>query len=142
MEQLIEFFLRHWELSLLFILLFAAVIIYEWRSQLMGPQRVTPQEVISLINYDKAIVLDVRGKDVFKQGHIINALSIAIEDLEKDLKKIHKHKSKPIVVVCGSGMQQSAKVAEKLEKAEFSDVKILAGGIDAWRNANLPLEKG
>jgi rhodanese-related sulfurtransferase len=37
---------------------------------------------------------------------------------------------------------ESGKAAKRLVKAGFTNVATLAGGLDAWRRADLPLAKG
>jgi rhodanese-related sulfurtransferase len=43
--------------------------------------------------------------------------------------------------VCKNGVA-SGKAATRLVKAGFTNVATLAGGIEAWRRADLPLAKG
>jgi rhodanese-related sulfurtransferase len=44
------------------------------------------------------------------------------------------------VVVCASGMR-SAKAAQQLKKMGHEKAQSLAGGMKAWREANLPVNK-
>jgi rhodanese-related sulfurtransferase len=45
-----------------------------------------------------------------------------------------------VVVVCAAGMR-SAKAAAQLKSMGYENVQSLAGGLKAWRAANLPIEK-
>ena len=53
---------------------------------------------------------------------------------------MEKFKSQPLILVCPRGLQSSA-LANQLKKQGYL-VHVLAGGIEAWQNAELPLNKG
>jgi rhodanese-related sulfurtransferase len=56
------------------------------------------------------------------------------------MKELEKIKSKPIIVSCGRG-NRSLNVANRLRKLGYPEVFSLRGGIAAWQQANMPLEK-
>ena len=56
------------------------------------------------------------------------------------LTKLMKHFPLPVVVVCASGARATRAVAI-LKKLGFERAHALAGGLSAWREANLPVEK-
>jgi rhodanese-related sulfurtransferase len=45
-----------------------------------------------------------------------------------------------VVLVCPTGARASRAVA-LMKKAGYENVKTLSGGLSAWREANLPVEK-
>jgi rhodanese-related sulfurtransferase len=94
---------------------------------------------VQLINRQDAVVIDVREPNEFKAGHIPNARNIPMGQLEsrKDLEKL---KSKPILLVCQSG-SRSAQASANLQKQGYN-VVTLAGGMAAWQQASMPVEKG
>ena len=55
--------------------------------------------------------------------------------------ELEKHKSQPIIVVDGSGMQ-AQEPASALNKAGFEKVFVLKEGIAGWSGENLPLVRG
>jgi rhodanese-related sulfurtransferase len=55
-------------------------------------------------------------------------------------KALPTNKSLPVVLVCASGARSSRAVG-LLRKAGYENVRSLAGGLAAWREANLPVEK-
>ena len=127
--------------------LFAAVIVsggmLAWPliARLMRPgQEVGPAEAVQLINRRDAVVLDVRDVAEFKSGHITNARHVPEAELESRSKELEKVKSKPIIVSCARG-NRSAGVAGRLRKLGFNEVFSLRGGLTAWQQANMPLEK-
>jgi rhodanese-related sulfurtransferase len=93
-----------------------------------------------LINQQNALVLDVREAAEYEKGHMLNARNIALGGLESRAAEMEKHKAKPLIVVCEDG-NRSRRAATALRKQGFEQVFTLSGGIGAWRQAGLPLEK-
>ncbi len=105
-----------------------------------GVPSLTTAEAINLINRDHAMVIDVRNDAEFASGHIVDARNIPLDKLAERLNELAKFKDKPVLVNCQRGMR-SAKACDILRKAEFTKVNNLAGGIDAWLAAKLPVIK-
>lgn len=101
---------------------------------------VGPSDAVMLINRKDAVVLDVRDDTEFAGGHITNARHVPEKQLADHIKALEKFKSKPVIVSCASG-RRSAAVADNLRKQGFADVVALRGGIGAWVQAGMPLEK-
>lgn len=85
------------------------------------------------------ILLDAREKEEFKVSHIKNALWVGFNSfsLEKTMKLL-PDKNTEIIIYCSVGVR-SEKIGEQLQKAGYSKVKNLYGGIFAWKNNNLPV---
>ncbi|HEY3433879.1 MAG TPA: rhodanese-like domain-containing protein [Rhodocyclaceae bacterium] len=90
------------------------------------------------INREDALVIDVRESNEWATGHIPDARHIALGQLEKRLHEIEKFKERPIIVCCASG-NRSAGACKQLQKAGFTQVFNLNGGISSWADANLPI---
>lgn len=103
-----------------------------------GVPNLSPAEAVTLINRSNAVVLDVRDAAEFAAGHIAEAKHIALDDLPAKLNELKKHQNKAVLVNCQRGTR-SAKACEILRTAEFTQVHILQGGLDAWVNAKLPV---
>ena len=101
---------------------------------------VGPAEAVTLINRKDAVVLDVRDEAEFAGGHINNARHVPEKQLVERAKELEKLKSKPVIVSCATG-RRAATVADSLRKQGFAEVVALRGGIAAWRQAGMPLEK-
>jgi rhodanese-related sulfurtransferase len=118
-----------------------ALLIWPLIARLMRPgQEVGPAEAVQLINRRDAVVLDVRDANAFKSGHITNARHIPEGELENRAKELDRLKAKPIIVSCARGSRAS-NVASRLRKLGFNEVVTLRGGLAAWEQANMPLEK-
>ncbi|WP_188440597.1 rhodanese-like domain-containing protein [Planktosalinus lacus] len=85
------------------------------------------------------IVLDAREKEEFAVSHLSNSIWVGFDSfsLEQTLQKF-PDKNAEIVVYCSVGVR-SEKIGEKLQKAGYTQVKNLYGGIFAWKNNNLPV---
>src|SRR5688572_14605182 len=54
--------------------------------------RITAQELLSDLRRRKAILVDVRGLDAYKERHIKGALSIPVDQVESRLKELPRGK--------------------------------------------------
>lgn len=94
------------------------------------------------------VLVDVREPDEYAQGHLPGAVNLPRGVLEF---QIHAHPamacvadaalaepSRRMVLYCRTG-GRSALAADSLRQLGFTDVCSLAGGFEAWRNADLPV---
>ncbi|MDB5858637.1 MAG: sulfurtransferase [Ramlibacter sp.] len=100
----------------------------------------TPNGAVQLINRERAVVVDVCESDEFAAGHVAGARNIPLNQLEKRLPEVVKNKTLPIVLVCQTGgrAKRALGVAKGLG---YDQAVVLGGGLGAWKEANLPLEK-
>lgn len=105
-----------------------------------GRKQVDAQEAVLKMNHDNALVLDVREDKEVAFGRIPHAKHIPIGQLKTRLNELEKFKTKPIIVTCRSGHRSSSACGILTENG-FADVYNLAGGMSAWEQANLPVEK-
>jgi rhodanese-related sulfurtransferase len=103
-------------------------------------QEVGPLEAVQLMNRRDAVVIDVRDAAEYKSGHITNARNVPEKELDARAKELERVKSKPIIVCCPRG-NRSGTIAGRLRKLGFDEVVTLRGGLAAWQQANMPLEK-
>jgi hydroxyacylglutathione hydrolase len=85
----------------------------------------------------EGLVLDVRSRDEWNNGHIKDSLSIYVGSLEKRVDELPK--GKQITVVCESGTRSSF-AASILLKADRKNVINMLGGMSAWRRMGYPVE--
>ncbi len=86
-----------------------------------------------------AVLLDIRESDETAQGIIENAKVIARGYLETSAQTEIPDTDTPVVVYCASGTR-SLFAAESLRSIGYTNVASLDGGIDAWKQAGLPIE--
>ena len=141
MQEYIEFFKANPMLSLAWVGLFIAVIVMTVKSAFSKVKNIGNQELSILVNREDAKVVDVRAKEEFKKGHIVDALNVPMADIKNNqLSVLEKYKSTPIVLVCNTGMT-SSQAAQLLAKQGFENLLNLKGGMSDWQAANLPVKK-
>ncbi len=100
----------------------------------------SPQQAVQMINREKAQVIDVCSAEEFAAGHLIGARHVPLDQLEQQLAGVAKNKSQPLILVCASGMRSKRAVAVA-KKLGYEQAHSLTGGLKAWKEANLPVEK-
>jgi rhodanese-related sulfurtransferase len=85
-------------------------------------------------------LVDVREDHEWAVDHIAGALHMGRGVLERDVETKIPDPKASIVLYCGGGFR-SALAAWNLTKMGYTNVKSMAGGIRAWRDAGFPLEK-
>lgn len=138
MDNFISFAINHWALFLTLAILLALIFINEAQTARGGSDQLSPQQAVSRINHDNATVFDIRDKERFQEGHIVDAINTKSSDFE--LPKMEKYKNKAIIIACGNG-SQSTQLLAKLKKTGFENPAILKGGMSAWSTAELPVVK-
>ena len=140
MEKLPEFIANHLWLVSLFVAILALLLWNIFGSAMSGLAQVGPAEVTRLLNHEKALLLDLRTNADYSSGHILNARNIPAAELESRQKELQKHKSGPIIL-CGNRDADGVKAGRVLKFAGFEKIYSLKGGLEAWRNANLPVTR-
>lgn len=87
-----------------------------------------------------AQLVDVRTAEEFNAGHLKSALNMDINNNDLAKRSQYLDKEKPLFVYCYSG-GRSARACDYLRKAGFKIVYDMDGGINKWREKNLPEEK-
>lgn len=141
MQEYIEFIQAHPVLSLAWVLLFIAVIITSVKAGFSKIKNISTQQVTMLINRDNAKIIDVRSKEEFKKGHIVNAINVPMAEIKNNqVTQLENYKLSPIVLVCNAGVT-SSQAGHLLEKQGFEKLFSLKGGMGDWLAANLPIQK-
>ena len=95
---------------------------------------------VQLINREKAVVVDVCEASEFATGHVTGAKNIPLDELEARLPGMVKNKALPVILVCASGARSGRAVAIA-KKLGYEQAQALGGGLKAWKEANLPVER-
>lgn len=97
-------------------------------------------EILADIQKDSTIVLlDTREIKEYQVSHIKGALYAGYENFNlQKVSKVIKNKEAQIIVYCSLGVR-SEDIAEILQKAGYTNIQNLHGGIFDWKNNNLPL---
>ena len=106
-----------------------------------GGTRVTVPQATLMINQRKAILVDIRDDDLVNNAGIVpNAKRMAIADLKDKAGTLAKTKETPLIVLCQTGARAGA-AATVLKAAGYTDVFVLDGGLNAGKEAGMPVKK-
>jgi len=139
-EQFLEFSTNHPILVLSFASLLGLILFTEFRNFTQKFSSIGPAAAISLINSDKTTLLDVREMSEIKDGKLNEAIHIPLSTLNKRLSELDKYKDDSVLVYCRSG-NRSGSVCRTLSGRGFEKVFNLSGGIMAWQDAHLPIQR-
>lgn len=103
-----------------------------------GAKGLSTQQLTNAVNQQNAVVVDIRSREDFQEGHITDAINIPSAELADQLSQLEKHKNNPIILVCGMG-HATGSAAKTLEENGFLDVSKLLGGMAEWRASKLPV---
>ncbi len=115
-----------------------AMLLWPYLRRTTGGPSVNPSEATRLMNREDALVVDVREPGEYGAGHILGARNVPLSRI--DGTPVAKNKDKPVIVYCDSG-NRSSKAAAALRRQGFARAVNLAGGLAAWQQAGLPVEK-
>lgn len=94
-------------------------------------KKIDMNETITMIETNKdLILLDVRTRNEYGEGHIPSAVNIPNETIGNDMSDILKDKNQTILIYCRSG-NRSKQAAEKLINQGYTNVYDI-GGINNW----------
>ena len=99
---------------------------------------VSPAEAVRLMNREKASVIDVSEPGEYAAGHIVGSRNVPMGRLEV-APELPRNKTLPVVLVCASG-KRAAAASKALQAKGYAKAVALAGGMTAWKAANLPVE--
>lgn len=108
--------------------------------RISGVPEVGAMEAVQLMNRKDAVLVDLREPGEFGAGHAPHAKNLPQSQIEARIGELEKWKTKPVILVCQTG-SRSHIASARFKKAGFSEVVVLAGGMGAWQQANLPVEK-
>ena len=126
-------------LLILVALVSGAMLLWPVVRRSTGGPSVSAQQATHLINRQDALVVDVREPGEYGTGHIIGARNVPLARIGAAGSEL-KRKDRPVIVYCQGG-ERAPKAAALLRKQGFGSVVNLSGGIGAWQQAGLPVEK-
>ena len=106
-----------------------------------GSGGVTTAEAVRLMNREKGVMIDVCETTEHAAGHCVGARNIPLGELENRAAELPKNKQTPVLLMCQSGAR-ATRAANTLRKLGYERAVAVQGGLRAWREAGLPVEKG
>lgn len=135
--QIFEFIGNHYILVSVFVFLLVAFVVNEGKR---GGAAISPNNLVNLVNRNGAVVIDIRDKKDFGNGHIAGAMNIPFSSIDSRVGELESYKEKPIVLVCKMG-QHAGSIGRKLKSQGFEDVRRLSGGMAEWGANSFPVVK-
>lgn len=117
-----------------------AMLLWPLFRRTAGGPWVTPAQATHLINREDALVVDVRDPGEYSAGHILGAKNVPLARIDDGASDLGKRKDRPLILYCDTA-NRSGKALGALKKQGFTRVAHLSGGISAWQQAGLPIEK-
>jgi len=110
-----------------------------------SPEMLTPQAADSLIKASakapgSLVLLDVRTPEEYAQGHLRGALLYDVKSSDFDAKVAKLPRGAKYLLYCRSG-HRSGIALDRMKTMGFSDLRHVAGGIQAWSAAGLAVIK-
>ncbi len=141
MTRFLEFVTNHPILWTLVVVLLVALAALELRNRARGTINLSIFDFTRQLNSENTLLIDLRPGADFDKGHIRGARHLTPSQVDPSAKEISKFKDGSVLLYCQSGIT-SGEVADRLLKAGFAKVYSLKGGISAWMQDQLPVERG
>jgi hydroxyacylglutathione hydrolase len=90
-----------------------------------------------IVTHGDLAILDVRSQNEYNEEHIRGAIHIFYGELPSRLHELPRDHT--LMIHCASGYRSQI-AASVLQRAGFTQIVNLHGGIDAWKGANQPTE--
>lgn len=100
---------------------------------------IAPNEARAQLQSGEAVLIDVREESDWKAGHAQGAKHLSKGVIELEIEEQVPNVEQPIICYCGGG-SRSALAADNLQKMGYTNVRSLAGGLKAWKEAGLATE--
>ncbi|MFD9520117.1 pyridoxal-phosphate dependent enzyme [Streptomyces sp. NPDC059979] len=107
--------------------------------EVRGASVIDARDAQKWIEAQRPLVIDLRGPFAYAALHIDGSVNIVDEIFDELVRGgLPFSKSRPVLLACPVG-EKSARYAALLTRMGHPDVRSLAGGIIAWRDAGAPL---
>ncbi len=141
MDRLLDYFTNHPFLAGAALVLGIAVIAYESRRWGERGLAIGPAETVRLMN-DGAVLIDLRGANQFKDGHIEGARNVPGDQLTAGQGALARFADRTLILCCDDGAAGAAAARTLARSGHGGKLYALRGGLVAWRQENLPIVKG
>lgn len=129
-QKLLDFFMRHWTLSLGILVTLALLIREELKARLFAKHILTPEET-AIESKRGTVICDVRDKTDYINERIENSQWLKFDKLSKTPEKVLKPDIR-YVFYCNDG-SKSGELAMFLKQKHGFNVSCIEGGLTAWK---------
>jgi uncharacterized membrane protein YdjX (TVP38/TMEM64 family)/rhodanese-related sulfurtransferase len=116
-------------------LMFLPRLIRQFKAGLL----ITPEMAKALCDEGRTPVIDVREARDFdgETGHVPGALNIPLGELPARVAELERWRSEGVVLICRTQVR-SGQAARLLARQGFANLRVVNGGILAWRHKGFP----
>jgi molybdopterin/thiamine biosynthesis adenylyltransferase/rhodanese-related sulfurtransferase len=100
-------------------------------------REVTPLEADRLRANPRVVLVDVRERGEWEQGHVDGAHHVARSHLEQQIEASVPDRATPVVLYCAGGVR-SLFAGQTLRAMGYRDVVSMSGGFEQWKSLGLP----
>lgn len=107
---------------------------------------ILPQQLHAILKEGKKInLIDVRTSAEYRAGHVAGARLIPLDELKSEIPSAEKlygeaGHAQTVYLTCQFGAR-SQQAAERLIDAGYDNLAVIYGGMQAWKNASLPMQR-
>jgi rhodanese-related sulfurtransferase len=134
----LKFILEYWYL-IVAALVSGGLLAWPLLSRGVASGSISTAEAVRLLNREKGVLIDVSEPAEYAAAHAAGARNVPFGQIQAS-KALPTNKALPLVVLCPTGTRARRAVAI-LKQLGFDNARVLAGGLAAWREANLPVER-
>jgi rhodanese-related sulfurtransferase len=122
------------------LIILVLIAFEELYSKIGGMATISVQDCVLLINRSGGSIIDIRDANAFASSHIANSINLPKNALDSKINALKLAKDKALILVDSHNVE-AASIGKKLISQGYTKVYALCGGIVAWKDANLPLNK-
>ena len=103
-----------------------------------------PVMIKQIVQKKEKIILDVRHRESYNQGHLPSALSFPLIEFDDGIGQLLSsiNRQSALLVYCSSfECTDSHTFADRLKNLGFIDVKVFSGGFRQWQEMGYEIEK-
>jgi rhodanese-related sulfurtransferase len=134
----VKFLLDHWYLVLA-ALTSGGFLLWPAIAGAANASGISTAEAVRLINREKGVLIDISEPAEYAAAHASNSRNIPFGKLEGS-KDLPSNKALPLLLLCPSGARAKRAVAT-LRKLGYAKAAAVSGGLKAWQEAQLPIER-
>lgn len=106
------------------------------------PPVLSPEDLVRLLDERPDVrLLDVRTPGEYESVHIRGAYNVPLDTLGEHAREIRASVTAPVILICQSG-QRARRAEAALKESGMPNLHVLDGGMKAWIDAGLPVERG
>ena len=137
---MLPFLEKNWPLVLVFVLSGVMLLWPVLTRRLSTVREIGTLDATRMMNTENPLVLDVREPREYTGSRLPNATHVPLSQIKERSAELSRHVARPVIVYCDRGMRAGS-AASALGKVGFKRVQSLRGGLRAWRDAGLPVQK-